>query len=357
MLENYINSEQKRNSRILIVTTDVKFYLKIEKLLQYKYTITLSKSYNDALSKMSLKVFDLIIIHNLFELTLSIADKTILPLNIDFLFKTFREHIHYNLSIILLFDNEISKAKAREFELKEVKDSLALPINELTLIKCIDKVILSNKKESISSLPQNIIIPKFIGIGLVISTGGPKTIYDVISKIPDDFEPPIFIVQHGPNWLLDDYVEKFYNRYRKSTIIAKNGQIIQPNTIYIAPDKFHTVIDKYDFTLRLLDTEKECFVKPSADPLFRSIARAFGQFSIGVVMTGLGSDGTKGSLHIEAAGGTIFTEDPKTAIAPSMPTSLIKSGCNVTILKSDMICEAIIKSATKITNNLKSRKK
>jgi two-component system chemotaxis response regulator CheB len=84
------------------------------------------------------------------------------------------------------------------------------------------------------------------------------------------------------------------------------------------------VIDEKTMLIKLLDSEKECFVKPSADPLFRSIARAFGSYSMGVIMTGMGEDGSKGALHIQAAGGKLLVENPQTAIAPSMPRSAIK---------------------------------
>jgi len=352
-----IDAKKEKTIKILMVTTNVRFYLKTQKLFRNKYTIHLSKTYGDTLSILTSEVFDLVIIHNIFELIVSVSTKTNFSQDIDLMFEKFREYIHYKPAVILLFDDVISKIRAKSSNLEEVDNSLVLPVSEFTLMKLIDKTISSNKKETVSSSPTNIIIPKFIGVGLAISTGGPKTIYEVISEIPYDFEPPIFIVQHGPDWLLEDYVEKFHTRFSKSAMIAKNGQIIQPNTIYIAPDKFHTVVDKNGSTLQLIDTEKECFVKPSADPLFRSIAKAFGQFSIGIVMTGLGSDGTKGSLHIEAAGGKIFAEDPQTAIAPSMPRSLIKSGCNATVLKADMIGEAVIKSTKEITNKLKNIKK
>jgi two-component system chemotaxis response regulator CheB len=308
---------------------------------------------------MTLVVFDLIIIHNIFEITLTLTHKANLPNDIDFIFQKMKEHIHYTPMVILLFDDEMSRIRATQTsDLKDVNRCFVLPINELMFMKAVDGIITHSKKESASpSSTTMTALPKFVGIGFAISTGGPKTIFDVIAKIPRDFEPPIFIVQHGPNWLLEDYVDKFQTRYRKASMLAKNGQIIQPNTIYVAPDKLHMVINKDDFTLRLIDTEKECFVKPSADPLFRSIARAFGQYSLGVVMTGLGSDGTKGSLHIEAAGGAILVEDPKTAIAQSMPNALIKSGCNAIVLKANMMGEAIIKTALKITAALNKAKK
>jgi two-component system chemotaxis response regulator CheB len=96
--------------------------------------------------------------------------------------------------------------------------------------------------------------------------------------------------------------------------------------IYIAPAGKHLVITPEHFLLHLTDGERENFVRPSADPLFRSAAEAFGHYCVAVILTGMGRDGTQGAAHIAAAKGTVLAQDPDTAVAPSMPTTVIQAG-------------------------------
>jgi two-component system chemotaxis response regulator CheB len=82
-------------------------------------------------------------------------------------------------------------------------------------------------------------------------------------------------------------------------------------------------VDAQRAVIRLNDDPEENYVKPAADPLFRSLARAFGRRTIGVVATGMGRDGTIGAGYLAAAGGLVIAQDPATAILPSMPQSVI----------------------------------
>ncbi len=110
---------------------------------------------------------------------------------------------------------------------------------------------------------------------------------------------------------------------------------------YLAPGEFHMVVDPQTMTIKILDTPPENFVKPSADPLFRSVAKTFRNNSIGVILTGMGKDGTIGSGYIKAAGGKIIAENPDTAILFAMPKSVIDLNIAETILDAHKIAAEI----------------
>ncbi len=97
----------------------------------------------------------------------------------------------------------------------------------------------------------------------------------------------------------------------------------EAGNIYIAPGDRHMRIEAETFNIVLDDGPKENFVRPSADPLFRSAAEAYGKYCIGVVLTGLGRDAAQGALAISSVKGTIVIQDPETAVAPSMPNTTI----------------------------------
>jgi two-component system chemotaxis response regulator CheB len=349
---------QKQNSinknKILIIAENVSDFVYLERLITNpNYSISRAKFNNDALALMVKTEFDLVII----------LSKSDYLLGKDSFIERMREYVHYYPSIVVLLEDIDSQRKRSvanaqgvdyclmmakdDYTLKSIKDTVATALESYEQRK-------SKNQNYYYLVQKDYIRPKFPGIGIAISTGGPKTIYDIFSNIPTDFIPPIFIVQHGPQWVLDDYVVKFKERFGLTAVIAKNNQFIQQNTIYIAPDGFNMVIDKSSFSLKLLDSEKECFVKPSADPLFRSIARIFGQYSVGVVMTGMGGDGSKGCMHIRSAGGMILVEDPKTAIAPSMPRTLIEIVPDYAMYNSKFIGKAIVEISNSIIRRLEN---
>jgi len=184
-------------------------------------------------------------------------------------------------------------------------------------------------------------LPPFVAVAIASSTGGPPTVSQVINNLSNRENAAYFIVQHGPDWMLESFADKLNTETQFDVKIAINHQLIQSGTIYIAPGDRHLRIDKNTYRIIIDDGPKENFVRPAADPLFRSVAEAFGQFAIAVVLTGLGRDGTSGSAHIIGAKGGVIVQHPDTAIAPSMPTSVIQSGIQVRVEPLENIASAI----------------
>jgi two-component system, chemotaxis family, protein-glutamate methylesterase/glutaminase len=138
------------------------------------------------------------------------------------------------------------------------------------------------------------------------------------------------IVLHGDDWSLQYWAEYMDEELAIKFNLAKEGMKLEPGMVYLAPgDKHLLITDSYSFSLD--DGPKECFVKPSANPLFRTAASNFGAFCIGIVFTGLGIDGSAGSKTISAAGGSIIVQEPETAPAPFMPKAAIEAVPNCDI--------------------------
>ncbi|MDR0927500.1 MAG: chemotaxis protein CheB [Ignavibacteria bacterium] len=344
-----INIDIAGVNRILIVMDEIRPYVEMEKVLKPGVGVTDRVKFGpEALAQMTVQKYDVVIIRT------SVLN---LLCKVPFV-EQIQEHCFFVPNIILLVDKSEMEHEHIQYLLQRshIYTALAYPFTsqkewEMFVIE-VKSAIKASKLEH-SKKKREVIHPPFPAVGLAISTGGPKTIYDVFSRLPKDFYPPIFMVQHGPIWILNDYVEKVKERYGLNIQIAKNGQMVAPKTIYIAPDGLNMVIDKSLYTIRLIDSERECFVKPSADPMFRSIARCYGQFCVAVVMTGLGGDGSKGCMHIQSVGGTILVEDPKTAIAPSMPRTLIETVKNHTIYNSKDIAAAMVANANNLHDKLK----
>lgn len=166
-------------------------------------------------------------------------------------------------------------------------------------------------------------IRSYYGVGIASSTGGPQTLLKVFDKIPATDRAAIFMVQHGPAWMLESFRARLQDVCRMPVVMADDGMKFAPGTVYLSRGDFHTVVDPSAGVLRMIDDPPENFCKPAADPLFRSIAAAFGPAAISIVLSGMGRDGTIGSGYIAAAGGRVIAQDPKTAILPSMPQSVV----------------------------------
>jgi len=164
----------------------------------------------------------------------------------------------------------------------------------------------------------------FFCIGIAASTGGPSTLVKFFSSLGVIKGAAILIVLHGPRWMLSSFVTSLQEISEMPVHQGATGTEIKVGNIYLAPGNMHMVLKDNSNILELIDTPPENFVKPSADPLFRSIADSFGNKSVGMVFTGMGKDGAYGAGYIHAAGGRVIVQDPKTAILPSMPEAVIK---------------------------------
>lgn len=175
-------------------------------------------------------------------------------------------------------------------------------------------------------------LPPFVGVGVATSTGGPPTLIELFRQIPEDVRAAFFVVQHGPSWMLETFSQRLQKETKLKVSLAANGLLAEPGNIYIAPGDKHLRVEQNTFTILLDDGPKENFVRPAADPLLRSLATAFGKYSIAVILTGLGRDGAQGAAQISSVQGTVLVQDPESAVAPSMPRTVIEGGVPTKII-------------------------
>lgn len=206
-------------------------------------------------------------------------------------------------------------------------DYISKPVDKTLLLSSLEKCIY-NRQESLAQ--QTIVksatsktIAPFVGVGITASTGGPKTLLQVISGLQPTSLAAFFLVLHGPAWMLDSFRNRIAEKTNVKIHLATNNLEIKAGEVYLAPGDSHMVINPNKMAIQLTNDPPENFVRPAADPLFRSIARVFGKKSIAVVLTGMGRDGSIGAGYISAAGGTVIAQDPSTAILPSMPQTVV----------------------------------
>jgi two-component system chemotaxis response regulator CheB len=145
-------------------------------------------------------------------------------------------------------------------------------------------------------------------VAIGTSTGGPNALAEVLPRIPKDFPVPIVVVQHMPPIFTRMLAERLASRSAIPVEEGSAGVILSPGHSWIAPGNFHmTVVQAgVNWKLEINQDPPEHSCRPAVDVLFRSVAAVCRANVLGVVMTGMGSDGVLGAQHIREAGGEVI---------------------------------------------------
>ena len=164
---------------------------------------------------------------------------------------------------------------------------------------------------------------------LGISTGGPQALKRLIPQLPSDFPVPLLIVMHMPVGYTEMYAAKLNELSQVEVREAKEGDEIKPGRVFLAQAGRHLFL-KQDANGKIvthLDAKPfSTLHRPAVDVLFQSAAEVYGNRVLGVVMTGMGSDGKQGAAWIKAQGGLIFTEAESSCVVYGMPAAVVEAG-------------------------------
>jgi two-component system, chemotaxis family, protein-glutamate methylesterase/glutaminase len=182
-------------------------------------------------------------------------------------------------------------------------------------------------------------------VAIAVSTGGPKALHELVPRLPRDLPVPIVIVQHMPEVFTRLLADRLDRDAPVHVTEAVDGERLMPGTIYIAPGGRHMLIDGAglgDAHARLDDGAPVNSCRPSADPLFRSVATVFGAGALGVVLTGMGSDGCEGARALVDAGAEVITQDQATSVVWGMPGAVVRAGLSASELPLEDVAGAIL---------------
>ena len=187
---------------------------------------------------------------------------------------------------------------------------------------------------------------KIVAIG--ISTGGPVALASTLMEIPADLKAPILIVQHMPPMFTRALAKQLNNKCSIEVKEAEDGERLRPHTAFIAPGGKQMKLANDPFgknrIIRITDDPPENGCAPSADYLFRSVARHFGGEATGVIMTGMGSDGGEGLKLMKQKGATIIAQDELTSIVFGMARKPIETGIVDVVAPLDRMAKEIMRT-------------
>ena len=172
------------------------------------------------------------------------------------------------------------------------------------------------------------------------STGGPQALTSLIGQIGNAMErAPILITQHMPPTFTTILAEHLARLTKRPAREAQEGEEVNAGTIYLAPGGKHMTVVRRDgiAVIALDDGPLVNFCKPAVDPLFSSAAEVWGQKVLGLVLTGMGSDGLRGAQAIAAAGGSILAQDEASSVVWGMPGQVAHAGvCSAVLPLSEI---------------------
>ncbi len=223
-------------------------------------------------------------------------------------------------------------------------DFIAKPVNKATIKIVMDEVAAKIRKAagsrvfSLSASTRSSTVPrpietkisrslstkdKVVIIGS--STGGPRALNALIPEIPANFPAAIMIVQHMPAGFTRSLADRLDSLSSIKVKEAEPGDRLEVGRALLAPGGFHLTFDR-NGQVALNQNPPVHGVRPAIDVTMASLVSHYGKSLIGVILTGMGSDGTTGSQLIHEAGGQIIAEDESTCVVWGMPRSVFESG-------------------------------
>ena len=165
-------------------------------------------------------------------------------------------------------------------------------------------------------------------VAIGASTGGIHALSKLLRAIPHHVDVPILITQHLPASFMPYFAAQLALLAGRPCEVATDGMPIRSGRIIIAPGEGHMRVARAggNAVIRLTNEASASGCMPSVDPMFASVAAAFGARALAVVLSGMGRDGSIGALDISAAGGKILVQDQQSSVVWGMPGAVAKSG-------------------------------
>jgi two-component system, chemotaxis family, protein-glutamate methylesterase/glutaminase len=204
----------------------------------------------------------------------------------------------------------------------------------------------------VAAPPLAIAAPSDAVLAIGASTGGTEAIAAVLARLPAS-TPGTVIAQHIP----PEFSRAFAGRLNDSCAMevreARDGDAIRPGLALIAPGDFHMTVRRAGGKLfaNVKTGPRVCYQRPSVDVLFHSAAEAAGARAVGVILTGMGSDGAQGMLRMRQAGARTIAQDEASCVVFGMPREAIALGAVEQVLRLDRIADAIVQTVGRLPAN------
>jgi len=189
----------------------------------------------------------------------------------------------------------------------------------------------------------SLVPPRVIAIGS--STGGPQALGSLLGALsPSLSRLAVLVAQHMPPMFTTVLAERLARATGREAREGRDGEPLKLGSIYVAPGDHHMTVARQEAPcLRIGSGPPVNFCRPSVDPLFSSVASTFGPAALGIVLTGMGSDGAAGARAIAEAGGSVIAQDEVSSVVWGMPAAAAAVGVCAAVLPPDAIARTVTK--------------
>ena len=181
-------------------------------------------------------------------------------------------------------------------------------------------------------------------VAIGVSTGGPPVVQQVLSSLPENFPASIVIAQHMPAAFTGPFAKRLDSVSKITVKEAETGDVLRPGHAFVAPGGKHIVLDQKVSRVDVVVTEQpaDALYKPSANVLISSVAQAVGKRGLGVILTGMGSDGCEGVRDLKERGGRALAQSDSTCVVYGMPKAIVDENLADEIVDLDDMAESIL---------------
>jgi two-component system chemotaxis response regulator CheB len=173
------------------------------------------------------------------------------------------------------------------------------------------------------------------------STGGPVALQKVLTCLPASFPKPIVLIQHMPASFTGAFAERLNKLCNISVKLAEDGDTLEPGVALVAPGGKQMILERHK--IKIIDGDDRVNYRPCVDITFASAAKYFSSKALGIVLTGMGSDGRAGAKLMKESGASIWAQDENTSIIYGMPMAIAKANLANAILPLQDIGPMLIK--------------
>ncbi len=182
-------------------------------------------------------------------------------------------------------------------------------------------------------------------VAIGASTGGPQALQTLLPSLPEDIPFGILIVQHMPEGFIDSLATRLDRLSRIEVRTARDAERVEPGVALFAPWGVHMKVKKDSRGVRVsLDPEPSNLLhRPSIDVLFESVAEVYGDRCMGVILTGMGSDGAEGLKKIRQRGGITIAQDRESSVIFGMPRAAVEKNAAQSVISIEDMAEEILR--------------
>lgn len=234
-------------------------------------------------------------------------------------------------------------------DFKMIHRDLIDTVRSMSQIKTIHRRHTIYKEKNVDSNqlapPTKVAKRSFELVAIGASTGGPQALQKIFNQIVVSFPLPILLTQHMSNGFVSGLISWLGETSRLPIELAVHGNRLEPGHVYIAPDGQHLGVNRDSAEHLLVSLNDGPLVngfRPSATPMFKSVASVCNKAAIGVMLTGMGKDGASGLLALHEAGGYTIAQDEASSIVYGMPAAAVEIGAVDETIELDNMADYLL---------------